>query len=506
MSKKAIQAKEYLKSDRKEKVLRKKLQDMARDSLDYADTMKKLKELQEDNRGIWYDSEGKMNIDKAVCAEYILSRCALFCVGTNLYYAYNFNVHYYKKISNRTLRKMVRRVLAEYDRQLQKSGMVGSILSELSDIVDEVEELEETKGIAVFRNGTLYLHLDSEEEMTFEKRFSSENVVFTALPYDYNPQAVCPKFLSVVSEWMSGNESLVALLRDCLANIFSFGEVYMHQIVFFYGKGRNGKSVLLDLLDYIFPKMVSHSSLSQWTEKFGTFELVGKVLNVSAEDKAEIWNTEEIKRVSAGDTISVEQKFKDHVSARITAKLIVATNNIPKFTDMSKGWEERFIIIPFEQTYARKKKEGDKVPNPYLLKELKKEREGIAAWLLDGLEDLKQRGWKLSECEKAERLKEKTLLDAQPVLLFFKSCIQKCDQTGKEKIKTSDVHRNFLTWANHNNIDVSKFNDCRAFQKEFRNILNEHGSDSYPHEIRGHQYYRHICMKKGFVKKLYYKK
>lgn len=223
----------------------------------------------------------------------------------------------------------------------------------------------------------------------------------------------------------------------------------------------NGKSVLLELLNFLFPELVSHTPLAKCNQRFGTAELMNKVLNISSEERAEICHTEEIKAISAGDTVSVEQKFKDRVSVRITAKLLVATNNLPVFTDRSKGWEERFVIIPFQKTYVFSddpeiQVKGER-PNPMLIKELEAECEGIAYLLLERLQSMKNRGWELTKSKKAEKQE----------------------------------------------IDVLKFSGKRAFREEFIRILEYYGCNTKIVENNSREHYKNIKVKKSFVDKMY---
>jgi putative DNA primase/helicase len=469
--------------------------------LEYQQLKQELQELQEENRGIYKDENDCIKIDYLDFSDYFQKRCKMFCVGESTYYAYSKKTHCYEICQVRTLKKIARKILGEANPDLYNTMTGARILTALSEDVDEVRELSATPGVVVFQNGTLKLNLDSDKKMEFVPRFSPKNIVFQSLPYDYNPDAECPKFQNFLRECTKDDEDLIALLRDCCANIFAFGETYVHQIVFIWGIGRNGKSVLCDVLNYLFPEMVSHEHLSTLTERFGTSGLVDKVLNISPEADAKIKNTEIIKEISAGSTTMAEFKYKDIFPVRITAKLFVATNSFPYTEDSSKGWMDRLTIIPFEQVFEvnppdGKKKEGVCYQNPYLLDELKEEREGIAAWLLEGLQDLKERNWSLTYSERAEVLKQKVLMESQPVLLFFRSCVKKSEE--ETRIKTSEMHASFKQWAQKNEIDMRGFYDSKAFHKDFRRILDLSGCDSRPREVKGNLHYANIKLKDNY--------
>ena len=137
------------------------------------------------------------------------------------------------------------------------------------------------------------------------------------------------------------------------------------------------------------------------------------------------------------------------------------TPGIIVFTDRSKGWEERFVIIPFQKTYVFSddpeiQVKGER-PNPMLIKELEAECEGIAYLLLERLQSMKNRGWELTKSKKAEKQE----------------------------------------------IDVLKFSGKRAFREEFIRILEYYGCNTKIVENNSREHYKNIKVKKSFVDKMY---
>lgn len=489
--------KEYVLVDAKERELRKNLKRLQEedDPYEFQRAEKKYLSILEKHRGIYCEGDEK-KIDYGFFSKYFLKRCKVYSLGEKPFYAYSKATHCYEEVGERTIKKMARYILDEVDTDFYFERAGREIFKNVQEDMNEWRGRLATPGIIVFRNGTLHLNLDSDQPMWFEENFSSKNVVFHSLPYDYNPEATCPKFQAFLRQCMKGDEELVSLLRDCCANIFSFGEAYVQHLVFFYGSGRNGKSVLCGLLEYLFPEMVSHVGLSRMTRQFGNASMVDAVLNISEEAEKELKDTSLIKEMSAGSTVSVERKGKDITSARMTVKLFATTNSFPKVSDESKGWEDRLTIIPFDQIFEvapadGQRKEGVLYQNPHMLEELQEEREGIAAWLLEGLEELKERGWVLSDCKRAQEFKLRILLQAQPVRLFFRSCITVAD--GK-RIRTKKLHDAFRAWANRHEVDMGDAYSSKNFHERFRNILRENQLDENPRKIQGNQYYVGISL------------
>jgi P4 family phage/plasmid primase-like protien len=89
-----------------------------------------------------------------------------------------------------------------------------------------------------------------------------------------------------------------------------------------------------------------------------------------------------------GDKMLWEQKYKDAFFEYPTAKLMFATNELPRIRDISDGIWRRMILIPFNAKFTGKQ------INPDLAKELQQPEElsGILNWMLEGalmLEDTK---------------------------------------------------------------------------------------------------------------------
>ena len=120
-----------------------------------------------------------------------------------------------------------------------------------------------------------------------------------------------------------------------------------------------------------------------------------------------------IKAMTSGDIMRVEEKYKPVMSVHPTARMVIATNSLPQFTDPSNGIYDRVRIIAFEQVIR-----GTKKQNPHLAEELRSELPGILLWALEGLGKLRKqrifpesrRGWSLKEAMRTLCDPERTFL------------------------------------------------------------------------------------------------
>ncbi|MHC4653531.1 MAG: DUF5906 domain-containing protein [Planctomycetota bacterium] len=93
-----------------------------------------------------------------------------------------------------------------------------------------------------------------------------------------------------------------------------------------------------------------------------------------------------LKYLVAGDHTSFNRKFKDDITAEPTAKIMIATNAKPRFSDKTSGVWRRILLVPFDKVIPEN--EQDKI----LAEQLKTELPGILNWALEGLFDLNAAG------------------------------------------------------------------------------------------------------------------
>jgi len=161
-----------------------------------------------------------------------------------------------------------------------------------------------------------------------------------------------------------------------------------HKFLWLCGAGGNGKSIMLEVMrELVGRENVSDLQPERFGNTFARSQLEGKLLNVSAEMSAQATVADSLlKAIVTGDVIEAEQKYKPGYSFRPFAKLVAATNELPRLLDLSDGFGRRAIILKFNRQFSEA--EQDKQLKDKLLQELP----GILVWAVQGLQRLKQRG------------------------------------------------------------------------------------------------------------------
>ena len=171
------------------------------------------------------------------------------------------------------------------------------------------------------------------------------------LPYEYQPDADCPRFLAFVREILEDDEERITLLRQWFGYLLA-GDTSLQKFLILVGEGANGKTVIIVVLTALLGEAnVSTVPLELFGERFQLTATLGKLANLVPEVGA-IDRVAEgfLKAFVAGDRMYFDRKNLPGIDARPTARLMLATNTLPPFADRSGGVWRRLMILPFRVT------------------------------------------------------------------------------------------------------------------------------------------------------------
>jgi putative DNA primase/helicase len=122
----------------------------------------------------------------------------------------------------------------------------------------------------------------------------------------------------------------------------------------FTGRGSNGKSTILDLIKtFLGDSNYSALSLENVTARFNTAELENKLANIGDDiDNVTVKDTGTLKKISAGNTVTVERKSERPHKITPHATHIYSANEIPRSFDKTDGFYRRWIIVPFNARFS----------------------------------------------------------------------------------------------------------------------------------------------------------
>lgn len=241
-------------------------------------------------------------------------------------------------------------------------------------------------GVLDLKAGTL---LDLSPKLLVSKR---ANVAF-------DPTAECPLFKSSLNAWQPDRTMQKFLQQLC--GIFLTGEPHIHKLIFFYGLGANGKSVLIETIHYILGEystvMESESLMKQNRSSQGPspdiVALKGVRLAICNElNEGSRLDESRVKAMTGGDTLKGRAMYaKEAISFKPSHNLVMVGNHQPAVSDSTEGMWRRMTAVPFTNTIPERERDSE------LSNKLKKESSGILNWMLSGLQDYLENGLTLPD-------------------------------------------------------------------------------------------------------------
>lgn len=325
----------------------------------------------------------------------------------------------------------------------------------------------ETPNWLALTNGLLDLDTDELHRHT-PAWFST-----VCLPYRYDPQASCERWLGMLQQNLEGDIERIALLQEFFGYCLT-PSTDAQACLILVGEGGNGKSVILAGLHALLGDgNVSTVPLEDFGRRFAMAQTLGKLANISAE-VGELDRTAEgtLKAFVSGDRMTFERKGKDPFTARPTARLVLSTNNIPRFADRSEGVWRRLRLVPFN----RRVPEAERVPGmdkpDWWLRT--GELPGMLNWALEGLRRLRANHMQFTESAACRIALEAHRLESDPCRAFLLEHYI-ADKEAKP-IAVDEVYRHYQRWCEEggHRAPLSK----PKFSREVRRVF--HLDDSRP--------------------------
>jgi P4 family phage/plasmid primase-like protien len=184
-------------------------------------------------------------------------------------------------------------------------------------------------------------------------------------------------FNNFINDIMCRNQEAVKYLQTILGYSMS-GDISAQSVFIMWGNGSNGKSVLLNLISSMMGdayKPASKNIFLNMGKSSAGEELIDvkdrRIITYSETADGDNLNEELIKMISGGDVMTARGLYKSCISFKLICKLLLITNNKPKFNGNDFAMVRRIKFLPFQAKFVDipiKKNEYKK--NPNLEKEL----------------------------------------------------------------------------------------------------------------------------------------
>lgn len=305
------------------------------------------------------------------------------------------------------------------------------------------------------------------------KMFTQETGVEYSENYD------CPTWLAFLDQIFQSDKSLIHYVQKAVG--YSLTGSTTEQVMFvLVGNGRNGKSVLMNVVVYIaggYAKIMNASSIIRRYGAQGAnsdiARLEGARVVVSSEtNEGDRLDESLVKQMTGGDAIVARYQYGKEFEFKPKFKLWMATNHKPTIFGTDDGIWRRMVVIPFKYKIP-----DDKV-DKHLEDKLKAEAIGILNWAIEGA-----MMWQREGLEEPLAIKQanKEYREEMDVIQSFIN--DRCVVEDGKLVKASELFKEYKDWAQETNnyeMNSRKFGQeiGKRFDKErLRNGVHYFGID-----------------------------
>lgn len=312
-----------------------------------------------------------------------------------------------------------------------KMKNVNEILAALHGLV--LDEPETPRGGVPFSDGWLDIETGEISPLT-PARWHTWSV-----PASYNDRTGCKAWLAFLESlgWGEGTEEH-RLLRQWFGYLLS-GSKAQQKMLLLHGPRRSGKGTILKIARALLGDGATGLQLASLTGEFGLSPLLGKTLAVVGDArftaKVDKVVVERLLSIIGDDEVLVNIKNKPMVSTRLDARLMMATNERPVFTESSDALAVKFLILHTAVSFLGREDFG-------LEARLREEIPGIVEWALAGYHDLREVGW-FSQTEVGLQMQEDFIRDSAPLRHFVE---EECE-FGAFKVRNDELYSSYRLWC-----------------------------------------------------------
>ncbi len=214
----------------------------------------------------------------------------------------------------------------------------------------------------------------------------------------------CSAWQRFLGEVFNGDAEIITYIQTLLGYGL-IGDTPLHIIPILWGRGRNGKGTLLEIVKYILGpyafKAETEMLLDQKSAKApnahnsGILALQGKrIVWTSEVDEGRRFNAAKVKELVGGDTLSGRAAYgRDHKEFRPSHLLLLLTNTKPAANSADYALWQRIHLIEFGISFVENPtKTTEKLADLKLAEKLKAEGSGVLAWMVRGCLRFNQEG------------------------------------------------------------------------------------------------------------------
>lgn len=325
-------------------------------------------------------------------------------------------------------------------------------------IVADVNKPEENPHVVNTLSGFVDLRTGKVEP------HSPDRVSFRQIPVHYDTSITSFKPIDdVINKVFQGDDELIMLFYEILGYSISTS-TRLHKSFFFTGEGSNGKSTVFDMMrEFIGLNNIASLTITDLADKFKPAQLENKLVNIGDDiSTITLKDTGKFKRLVSGEGEVVENKNQTPFTLYNKATMLFSANDLPTFSDKTKGMSRRIVILPFNATFSPNDEDFD----PYILDKITTDeaKSYLLNRAIEGYKRIGFNGNRFTESTAVQRATDNYKVRSSTILSWaedshFLETLQENPNT-----ETKVHYNNYTVWCKSNG--YSKPIPSRTFTKE----------------------------------------
>lgn len=263
---------------------------------------------------------------------------------------------------------------------------------------------------------------------------------------DYTEKMQPAVWLDFLNDIFAGDKNVIRYIQKALG--YSLTGSTREQIMFIlFGKGRNGKSIFVEVISEILGdysnNMQAKSLMVKKNDNVNTdIARLSKARFVTSSEPNEGFRFDEglIKQLTGGDKVTARFLYAEEFEYTPKFKIWVSTNHKPIIRGTDDGIWRRLVLIPFDVQIPEEKVDKD------LKYKLLREAPAILNWMAEGAYMWMQEGLEMSDKLKAASKAYRTEMDV--IEQFIED---ECKRVDDGRVKANELYSVYKNWANENN-------------------------------------------------------